>query len=546
MSGKITRCPGFFRSVLGWTLAAGVVLCACGSPGDESGSGPAAQETGGQGVEAVPAGDMIGPVATPTGAIDEAPTEVVEETPAIESPAQLVEIDNPWLRLRHVSNWTGDLDGMMERGVVRLLVVPSRTWFFLDGARQRGLSVEMARALEDFLNKRFKTRRKKVHVLLIPVRRDELLPALNQGLGDIAGGNLTITPARLRQVDFSDSDIKDVRELVVTNPSVPPILIPEDLAGREIWVRASSSYYASLQRLNARLLGENRQPARVRPADENLEDEDLLDMVNAGLIPATVVDSHKFDWVWGEVFDNLVVHREAAINEGGEIGAAVRKNSPQLLEALNDFLESHGAGTRFGETAIKKYFSKRQVLRNLSGSREMKKFDAVDELFEKYATKYDFDYLMLMAQGYQESRLDQSARSHVGAIGIMQVMPETAESYPLFVKNVEETEPNIHAGIKYMRYIVDTHIDDPGIEPVDRLLFAFASYNAGPNRIARIRRKAEKNDIDPNVWFGEVEMLVAAEVGQEPVQYVRNIYKYYLAYMEIREQTVEREQAREN
>jgi membrane-bound lytic murein transglycosylase MltF len=194
---------------------------------------------------------------------------------------------------------------------------------------------------------------------------------------------------------------------------------------------------------------------------------------------------------------------------------------------------------------IKKYFSKRQQLRNLSTSREMKKFDAVDELFEKYATQFDFDYLMLMAQGYQESRLDQSARSHVGAIGIMQVMPDTANSYPLFIDNVDETEPNIFAGIKYMRYIVDTHIDDPGIDPVNRLLFAFASYNAGPNRIARIRRKAAKNDIDPNLWFGEVEMLVAAEVGQEPVQYVRNIYKYYLAYTEIREQMAVREQARE-
>jgi membrane-bound lytic murein transglycosylase MltF len=536
----------FRHSISGWAVITLLLLCACGSAGDESGSGPAAETTGGQGVEPVPADDMIGPVVTPTGAIDEAPTEVVEETSAIESPAQLVEIENPWLRLRHVSSWTGDLDGMLERGVVRLLVVPSRTWFFLDGARQRGLSVATANALEEFLNKRFKKRRRKVHVLLIPVRRDELLPALNQGLGDIAGGNLTITPARRRQVDFTDSDIKNVRELVVTSSSVPPILTPEDLSGREIWVRESSSYYESLHRLNVRLVAERGQPVRVHKADENLEDEDLLDMVNAGLLPATVIDSHKFDWVWGEVYESLLVHRQAAINEGGEIGVAMRKNSPQLLEALNDFLESHGADTRFGDAAIKKYFSKRQMLRNLSASREMKKFDAVDELFEKYATQYDFDYLMLMAQGYQESRLDQSARSHVGAIGIMQVMPETAGSYPLFVDNIDETEPNIHAGIKYMRYIVDEHIDDPDIDPVDRLLFAFASYNAGPNRIARIRRKAAKNDIDPNVWFGEVEMLVAAEVGQEPVQYVRNIYKYYLAYMEVRDQMADREQAREN
>ncbi len=493
-----------------------------------------------------PAVEPAGETLTPTGVSDDTESnEEAGEIAEVEDPGDPASAANPWLRLRHVSPWTGDLDGMVERGVVRFLVVQSRTWFFLDGARQRGIAVETARAFEKFLNKQLKGQRRSIQVLLIPVRRDQLLPALVDGFGDVAGGNLTITPQRRESVDFTNPRVRDVRELVVTGPSVPPIETVEDLVGREVWVRGSSSYYESLISLNEEFTTRGLGKIRIRRADENLEDEDILEMIHAGLLPATVVDSHKLDWVWAEVFDNLVVNRGAAIREGGQIGTAVRKNSPQLMSALNEFITGHGAGTTFGNILIKRYFSKRQWLRDLGAGSEMRKFDAVDELFQRYATRYEFDYLMLMAQGYQESKLDQSVRSRAGAVGIMQLLPSTAKGRPISIPNVEEVEPNIHAGVKYLRYIVDRYLDDPAIDPVNRLLFAFASYNAGPNRIARIRRQAAAHGFDPNQWFGEVELLVSAKVGREPVQYVRNIYKYYLAYTEIRNREAERSRARE-
>ncbi len=493
-----------------------------------------------------PAVDPAGEGLTPTGVSDETESDGEGgETAEVQDPGDPASAANPWLRLRHVSPSLGDLDGMVERGVVRFLVVHSRTWFFLDGARQRGIAVESARAFEQFLNKRLKGQRRSIQVLLIPVRRDQLLPALVDGFGDLAGGNLTITPQRRALVDFTKPRVRNVRELVVTGPTVPPIETVDALAGREIWVRGSSSYHESLQRLNEEFQRRGLEKIRIRKADENLEDEDILEMLHSGLLPATVVDSHKLDWVWAGVFDRLVVNRGAAIREGGQIGTAVRKNSPQLLAALNDFIASHGAGTTFGNTLIKRYFSKRQWLRDLGASAEMRKFEAVDQIFDRYATLYEFDYLMLMAQGYQESRLDQSVRSRAGAVGIMQLLPSTAKGHPISIPNVEEVEPNIHAGVKYLRFIVDEYLDDPAIDPVNRLLFAFASYNAGPNRIARIRRQAAAHGFDPNQWFGEVELLVSAKVGREPVQYVRNIYKYYLAYTEIRNREAERSRARE-
>ena len=336
-------------------------------------------------------------------------------------------------------------------------------------------------------------------------------------------------------MDFTNSTISDVRELVVTGPGAAPIQSVDDLSGREVWVRPSSSYYQSLLQLNDRFRQAGKKEVLVGKAAEHLQDEGILEMVNAGLLPATVVDSHKLEWLWAKVFTKITIHPDAAVRDKGEIGTAIRKESPQLLAELNDFYKTHGVGTTFGNTLIKRYYKNTSWVLNASTTRERKKYLAVVELFQRYAQQYDFDYLMLMAQGYQESTLDQNARSRVGAIGIMQVLPSTAAGSPIFIPDIGQAEPNIHAGIKYMRYLVDKYFNDPEVEPVNRLLFAFAGYNAGPNRIARLRRQAADHGFDPNQWFQNVEYMVASKVGQEPIRYVGNIYKYYLAYRRLRD-----------
>ena len=447
----------------------------------------------------------------------------------------LTELDDPWLRIKQVSKWTGDLDGMIERDFIRVLTPYSRTHYFLDGGRERGLTAEGTQALEVYLNKKLRSKRKSVRVIVIPVRRDQLLPYLIGGLGDMAVGNLTIIPERQKLVDFTNSTISDVRELVVTGPGAAPIQSVDDLSGREVWVRPSSSYYQSLLQLNDRFRQAGKKEVLVGKAAEHLQDEGILEMVNAGLLPATVVDSHKLEWLWAKVFTKITIHPDAAVRDKGEIGTAIRKESPQLLAELNDFYKTHGVGTTFGNTLIKRYYKNTSWVLNASTTRERKKYLAVVELFQRYAQQYDFDYLMLMAQGYQESTLDQNARSRVGAIGIMQVLPSTAAGSPIFIPDIGQAEPNIHAGIKYMRYLVDKYFNDPEVEPVNRLLFAFAGYNAGPNRIARLRRQAADHGFDPNQWFQNVEYMVASKVGQEPIRYVGNIYKYYLAYRRLRD-----------
>ena len=183
----------------------------------------------------------------------------------------------------------------------------------------------------------------------------------------------------------------------------------------------------------------------------------------------------------------------------------------------------------------------------MSGTRiepeELAKYERTVALFRKYGDRYDFDALMLTAQGYQESQLDNQRRSQAGAVGVMQVLPSTGKE--MQVGDVRQLDPNIHAGTKYLRYMVDRYFKDAPMDPVDKMLFAFASYNAGPAKVARLRKEAKQAGLDPNVWFNNVERIAAKQIGRETVQYVSNIFKYYVAYQLIEDEREERELAKQ-
>jgi membrane-bound lytic murein transglycosylase MltF len=439
------------------------------------------------------------------------------------------------LNVRSFAARTSDFDEMLERRLIRVLVVSSKTFYFLDGAQKRGLTYDGLMEFEKFINEQFKLKTRQVRVVFLPVQRDELLPLLVEGKGDIAVAGLTITPERQQVVDFSDPMITGVSEILVTGPSAPPVNTLDDLAGKEMYVRFSSSYYEHLKALNNSFKQAGKPEMILRAADEYLEDEDLLEMVNAGLIPMIVMDSPLAEF-WADIFDKITLHPEIAVNTGGQIAWAFRKNSPKLKDMINTFARDHKKGTMMGNILLKRYLKDNKWARNATSEEELNKFRATLEFFRKYAEQYGFSYLAVAAQGYQESRLDQSVRSPAGAIGVMQLLPSTAADPAVGIPNIEEVEPNIHAGIKYMKYIYERYFQDADMDFINKGLFSFASYNAGPNRIARLRKKASERGLDPNVWFSNVELIAAEEIGRETVQYVSNIFKYYLAYKLIVEQ----------
>jgi membrane-bound lytic murein transglycosylase MltF len=334
----------------------------------------------------------------------------------------------------------------------------------------------------------------------------------------------------------------NVCELVVFGPTSRAVSSVDDLAGKEVFVRKSSSYYESLVTLNQRLAAEKKPMVMIKEAPETLEDEGLIEMVSAGLIPLIVVDKHKADF-WKQVFPKIKVHDGVALRTGGNVAWAFRKGSPQLKAALDDFLTRQGKGTATGNVILARYLKNAKYVKDAASDSERKKFVALVQFFQKYADKYDMDWLLMAAQGYQESLLNQDTRSPVGAIGVMQVMPATGKE--LGVGDITEVEANIHAGVKYMRWMIDQYYGKGPMTKLDKALFAFASYNAGAGRISQLRKEAAKRGLDPNVWFHNVEYAAAEKIGAETVTYVANIYKYYIPYKLILEARAERARAAE-
>lgn len=429
-----------------------------------------------------------------------------------------------------VAKRTADYDQMVEKRVIRFLVPYSRTFFFFDGATPKGISYEAVQQFDKFVNTREKSGTVRIHAVVLPTAREDIIPYIEAGFGDVAVGNLTITEERLQQVDFSDPMLTGVDEILVTSKQHAPLKAVEDLSGKTVHVRKSSSYYEHLQQVNAGLIKREFKPINIIVIDDNLEDEDVLEMIDAGMLPGTIVDKHKAEF-WAKIFENLTLHTHVVVHGGGEIGWVVRKNNPQLKAVVNEFVKKHKKGTLLGNIIFNKYLRNTKYITNSLHSADYRRFNSLKDFFVTYGEKYEQDYLLLAALGYQESRLDQSVKSQVGAIGVMQLLPSTARDKSVNVPDITQVENNIHAGAKYLKHLADTYIpESEGINDFNRGLMALASYNAGPGKIRRLRKEAEESGLDPNVWFHNVEIVVARRVGRETVQYVSNILKYYIGY----------------
>jgi membrane-bound lytic murein transglycosylase MltF len=429
---------------------------------------------------------------------------------------------------------TGDLDEMVKRGSIRALVLYSRSGFFYVDGKPEGISYEALQYFEQFVNQKLRTRQH-IQVTFIPVRPDQLESYLNEGIGDLIAYPVAMTPERGQQVAFSIPLETGVKQILVTGKGFGPVSSLQDLSGKKVFVNPVTTYYGNLEKVNDSLRKQGKPPILIESADKNLLDEDLMEMVNAGILPATVTITQRAK-LWASVFHNITPQPNIVIANQDDLAWAVRKDNPKFKELVDEFVRTHAAGTSFGNTLIRRFLESNQWITNPTNEEQIKKFNELANFFKTYSSQYGFDYLMVIAQGYQESQLNQAARSPGGAIGVMQVKPSTAAAPPISIPDIETAENNIHAGVKLLNSIAENYFNDPEIDPMNRLLLTFAAYNAGPNRIADLRKEAPAQGLDPNKWFGNVELLVSQKIGQTTVQYVSNIYKYYVAYKLVVEQ----------
>jgi len=471
------------------------------------------------------------PAAAPAAEADEPIPETTSPLDALPEAVRSL-VDRPF---------SGDFDEMVKRRMIRVAVTFNRTHYFIDRGQERGITYEALKAFESDLNTDLKTGNLKVHVVIVPMSRDQLAAALVNGKVDMIAAMVTVRPEVEKLAAFSEPTRSNVSQIVVTGPGAPPINAADDLAGQEVFVRKASAYYESLTRLNEQLKARGKPAVVINEAPDALEDDDVLEMVNAGLAPITVVDDYLAEF-WSQVYTGIALHRDVALRSGGHLAIAFRKDNPRLREVANQWIRKHGKGDAFRNVIERRYLQNIKYVKNAAADAERRKLLAMVELFKKYGARYDLDYLLMAAQGYQESTLDQSVKSPVGAIGVMQVMPPTGKE--LNVGDITQVDANIHAGVKYMRFMMDQYFKDEPMTELNKELMTFASYNAGPGRVRQLRREAEKRGLDPNVWFGNVERVASERIGRETVTYVSNIYKYYITYKLVSAQLEKRNDAK--
>ncbi|WP_272698819.1 transglycosylase SLT domain-containing protein [Desulfovibrio sp. Fe33] len=437
--------------------------------------------------------------------------------------------------------WKGDLPQLIEkRRPIRVLVVYNRTNFFMKEGEMRGLEADNMHAYADYLGKSHG--KDKVRVVFVPVPFNELFSALREGRGDIAAAALTVTAEREKEAAFSEPYRTGIREIVVGGPGSREPASAEALSGLKVTVLRGSSYAEHLAALNAALKKQGKAAVRVREADAYLATEDLLEMVARGMLPYTVADEFLARQ-WEKVYPDLRLYPDAFVHSGGALAWAVRKDCPELRRSLSEFAATVRQGTLLGNMLFKRYYEgDGGFIGDPTAPVEIGKLRPMADLFRKYAEMYDFDWLKIAALAYRESRFDMSLKSRAGAVGVMQIKPSTAAWSEVGIPDVSTLENNIHAGVKYLRYLTDNYFADAA--PDARMDFALAAYNAGPNRISQVRRRAEEMGLDPNLWFGNSEWAAYDLIGRETTAYVAQVLMCYAAYKGAEDVLSKRREAR--
>jgi membrane-bound lytic murein transglycosylase MltF len=422
-----------------------------------------------------------------------------------------------------------DLPDMLRRRTIRVLTTYAPSTYFISYGQSYGFEYRLLKDYETYLNRKPVYGKLPTVVEFIPIPENLLISSLNAGIGDIVAAGTRITPERSSEVDFTIPYLGSVSEVLVSHATASPINRIEDLSNRRIHVQPGWESSKTLRRINARLLVRNLPPLQIIETNTILSSEDILELINSGIIELSIAESH-ISHVWAETLPNIMIHELPEISEHTPIAWMVRKNNPELKASLNRFLLNRRRGSHFGNIYYRQYFKQTKLINNPLAPTDHAKFSRYVPLFRKYGARYGFDWMLLAAVAYQESEMNHSRRSPSGAVGLMQVMPTTANDTSIGVRNINTPENNVHAGAKYLALLRDVYFADPSIRPHDRIDLILAAYNAGPNRIQQCRRLAVKLGYNPDKWYQNTEIAAMRLIGSETVRYVSNIGKYYLAY----------------
>ncbi len=426
-------------------------------------------------------------------------------------------------------HWREDLPEMLQRRTIRVLTTYSPSTYFIFEGRSYGFEYSLLKDFETFINHRFRRKPTQTVLEFIPVPENLLIPCLQIGIGDMVAAGIRRPPQDIDGIDFTIPYLQNVSDVLITHRQAPAINLIEDLAGRRIHIQPAWQQSKTLRRIDARLLVTGRRPLNRTTTNGFLSSEDILELVNEGVIDLSIVESH-IARLWSSVYPDIVILEFPEISAHTPIAWAVRRDNPEFKASLDRFLRGRQRGSWFGNIYYRQYFKETRWVSNPLIPTDHAKFSRYAPLFRKYGSRYGFDWMLLAAIAYQESQMKNRRRSHAGAVGLMQVMPTTAGDANVDIDNIWDPEQNVHAGSKYLALLRDVYFPAAEYSPQERIHFILAAYNAGPGKIARCRRLAVRMGNDPRKWFGHTELAARRLIGNETVRYVSNVSKYYMAY----------------
>ena len=423
----------------------------------------------------------------------------------------------------HAPGEVHDLAEIRRSGVLRVLVNQSRNSSGEIKGEAIGVETVRLRAFERYLNR--DASKRPIRLKIIPRAKDQLLAALQRGEGDMVAPGELIDTTGMRQVGRSRAVTADVPLVLVTRQGTARPQRLEQMSGRSVALPAGSAAGPALNVLNRKLIADGKAPMIIEWVDATLAVEDVLEMVQAGIFPATAVEQTIAER-WARVMPKLRVER-LKLAEPSDMHWLMRKEASMLRATADRFLEKYQPPANQDaafERAYRRLYRVQQPL-DRTGRQRLEK---VRPTLQRHANQQDFDWLNLAALAFKESTLDPAARGASGATGLMQVTPATARS--MGVSDFQQLDGNVLASARYLANIRRTFFSSPRLNERERMAFVLAGYNLGPQRVQSMRAEARRRGLNPDQWFFQVERIAMETMGMGVVSYVNAVNKYYLAY----------------
>jgi len=438
-----------------------------------------------------------------------------------------------------------ELEIIKERKELVALTGYSAYSYFIYKGEPMGFEYELVKKLAEHFN---------VNLTLKVVNNiDSMFQMLNSDEGDLIAFNLTITKERLEKVDFT-KPVNTIKQVLVQRKpdnwmkmklhEIEKQLIrdPAELIGKTVFVRSNSAYVQRLINLSDEIGGD----INIVEAEPELTTEDLIAQVAFGEIDYTISDDN-IAHLNSVYYRNIDAETDISLSQ--RIAWAIRKDDREILSAVDNWLDSIKKTVDFA-VIYKKYFTNRYAFKKRVTSKYFSNtgggISKYDDLIKKYSKIVGWDWRLSASLVYQESQFDPNTKSWAGAVGLMQLMPNTAKQFG--ITNLKNPELNIKGGFKYLAYL-DNLWKETITDSTERIKFVLASYNIGPGHITDARNLAEKYDANPNIWFDNVEVYLKLKSkpkyyndkvvkrgyarGKETVKYVKEILERYEQYKQL-------------